>query len=38
VVIRQWPVASETEETKLAVIEKRQNEANLLVVLIVGIL
>jgi hypothetical protein len=35
---KQWSVAGECEETELAVIEKRQNEANLLVVLTIGIL
>src|SRR5271157_4436747 len=34
VVNRQWSVAGEIEETKLAAIEKRQSEANLLVVLV----
>jgi hypothetical protein len=33
---KQWSVAGECEETELAVIEKRQNEANLLVVLAIG--
>ncbi len=32
------PVVSECEAGKIEVIEKRQNEANLLVVLIIGIL
>ena len=34
----QWPVASEIEEAETIVIEKRQNEANLFVVLIIDIL
>jgi hypothetical protein len=34
----QWPVASECEAGEIGVIEKRQNEANLPVVLIIDIL
>jgi len=34
----QWPLVSESARWELAVREKRQNEANLPVVLIVGIL
>jgi len=35
---KQWSVAGECEETELAAIEKGQNEANLLLVLVIGIL
>jgi hypothetical protein len=34
----QWPVASESDGREPAVIEKRQNAANLLVVLMIGML
>ena len=34
----RWPMASESEGREPAVIEKRQNEANLPVVLIIDIL
>ncbi len=34
----QWSVASECEESELAIIEKRQNEADLPMALVIGIL
>jgi hypothetical protein len=36
--LEEWPVASEAQVNELAVREKRQNEANLLAALIIGML